>query len=500
MFDVYVSGASPRRLVTLEFPSPSTHRLYIMSELSRRHFIRTAGAFTLGFGGLYQLAGCAVVQPATWKEAADRFGPLVSDPDRIMDLPDGFSYRIISRWGDEMDDGLLVPGRADGMAAFSGPDGSTILVRNHEINHNAGTDQGPWGPDNERLGRMDAGMLYDPGTNGARPCMGGTTTLVYDTRTERVMTQYLSLAGTARNCAGGPTPWNSWITCEETVVRAGDGLLADHGYNFDVPASAEISPVRPVPLKAMGRFNHEAVAVDPASGIVYQTEDRSDGLLYRFIPDVPGELARGGRLQALAVSDRGGLDTRNWESREIEPGNALPVEWIDLEDVDAPDDDLRIRGFEKGAARFARGEGMWYGNDAVYFACTNGGEARKGQIWKYEPSSSEARSGETTDPGRLTLFIEPNDGAIIDNADNLTVAPWGDLIVCEDGSGDQFLVGVTPDGALYRFARNASGDSELAGATFSPDGTTLFVNIQREGLTLAITGPWRSRGDAPGMS
>lgn len=464
-----------------------------MSDLSRRNFIRTAGAFALGFGGLYQLAGCASSRPAAWREAADRYGPLVPDAGGVMDLPDGFTYRIISRRGDEMDDGFLVPGRPDGMATFSGPDDSTILVRNHEVNYSAGPDEGPWGPGNERFGRMDAGMLFDRGTEAGQPCMGGTTTLVYDTGSGRVIRQYLSLAGTIRNCAGGPTPWDTWITCEETVVRADDELLVDHGYNFEVPASAEISLARPIPLKAMGRFNHEAVAVDPASGIVYQTEDRGDGLIYRFIPDVPGELARGGRLQALAVSGRRGVDTRNWESDHIEPGDVLAVEWIDMDAVDSPDDDLRIRGFEKGAARFARGEGMWYGNDAVYFACTNGGEARKGQIFKYEPSDLEGQPGETSNPGRLTLFVEPNDGAVIDNADNLTVAPWGDLIVCEDGSGEQFLVGVTPDGALYKFARNASGDSELAGATFSPDGTTLFVNIQNEGLTLAITGPWRSR-------
>ena len=134
---------------------------------------------------------------------------------------------------------------------------------------------------------------------------------------------------------------------------------------------------------------------------------------------------------------------------------------------------------------------MWYGNDAIYFACTNGGEARKGQIWKYIPGSIDGHSGSTGNTGRLSLFVEPNDGAIIDNADNLTVAPWGDLIVCEDGSGEQYLVGITPEGSLYQFARNASGDSELAGATFSPDGTTLFVNIQHKGWTLAITGPWR---------
>ena len=138
---------------------------------------------------------------------------------------------------------------------------------------------------------------------------------------------------------------------------------------------------------------------------------------------------------------------------------------------------------------------MWYGRGAVYFVCTSGGRAKKGQIWRYLPSPHEGTPEEARDPGTLELFVEPNDGGLIDNADNLTVAPWGDLILCEDGGGEQFVVGVTPRGGIYKFGRNAQSDSEFAGATFSPDGSTLFVNIQSPGLTLAITGPWkRSRG------
>jgi secreted PhoX family phosphatase len=241
----------------------------------------------------------------------------------------------------------------------------------------------------------------------------------------------------------------------------------------------------------MGRFNHEAVAVDPDSGVVYQTEDAQDGLIYRFIPNVPEQLAAGGRLQALAVVDQPSLDTRNWDEQTVAPGTELAVTWVDMNNVEAPENDLRLRGFADGAARFARGEGMWYGNDAVYFACTNGGRAKKGQIWRYVPSSDEGTHEEANNPGRLSLFIEPNNGALVDNADNLTVAPWGDLILCEDGSGDQNLVRVTPGGEISRFGHNAVSNSEFAGATFSPDGSTLFVNIQGNGLTLAIVGPWQ---------
>ena len=153
-----------------------------------------------------------------------------------------------------------------------------------------------------------------------------------------------------------------------------------------------------------------------------------------------------------------------------------------------------MRGHAMGAALFARGEGMWYGLDAIFFACTNGGSAKKGQVWRYRPSPYEGTEKEEKAPGGLDLYVEPNDGELVDNADNLTVSPWGDVVLCEDGSGEQFVRGVTPDGKVYSLAYNALNDSEFAGAVFSPDGRALFLNIQRPGITLAITGPWdRSR-------
>jgi uncharacterized protein len=457
--------------------------------ITRRNFLRSAGAVTLGFTGLHRLLAAAPLAPGSIR-LIDRFGPLHPDPNGLMDLPNGFSYSIISRTGDAMSDGFVVPAAPDGMAAFAGPQGLTILVRNHEVSSDSGGERGAFGATNEHASRLTAEQFYDPGFNG-QPRLGGTTTVVYDTRKQEVVRQYLSLAGTIRNCAGGPTPWNTWVTCEETIERANATCARDHGYNFEVPASAEPKLAEPVPLKDMGRFNHEAIAVDPASGIVYETEDRSDGLIYRFIPDEPGKLQAGGRLQALAVVDRPGLDTRNWGAiRMVDPGKPLTVQWIDLDDVESPEDDLRYRGFASGAARFARGEGMWYGRGAIYFACTNGGYANKGQIWKYVPSPNEGKPEESRQPGRLELFVEPNDGTLVENADNLTMAPWGDLIVAEDGSEDQFLIGVTPEGEVYKFARNTLNTSEWAGATYSPDGSTLFVNIQNPGITLAITGPW----------
>lgn len=305
--------------------------------------------------------------------------------------------------------------------------------------------------------------------------------MVYNERSQELELQYLSLAGTVRNCAGGPTPWGSWLTCEETYASREEGEYEqDHGYVFEVPASAEITPAKPVALKEMGRFNHEAVAVDPDTGIVYETEDRHDGLIYRYIPNQPGKLSAGGKLQALAIKGQKSFDTRNWEQVTIEPGKPLDTEWIDLKEVDSPVDDLHLRGFEQGAARFARGEGMWYGNKEVYFACTNGGKEKQGQVFRYIPAS-----------GKLELFAEPNDKNLLRHCDNLTVAPWGDVVLSEDNESPR-VVGITPQGEIFHLAQNVGFDSELAGVVFSPSGKTLFVNIQHEGLTLAITGPWNS--------
>lgn len=460
--------------------------------VSRRQFLAQSTAFALGFQGMHTLfARNAWASPRT-SALVEGFGPLKADPAGILDLAEGFSYQVISRRGDIMNDGLRVPGAQDGMCAFAGPDGKTLLVCNHELS-NDDVGNGGFGDQYELLSHLDPVKLYDGG-HGKTPGLGGTTTLVYDTRIGTLEHRYLSLAGTARNCAGGPTPWQSWISCEETTQLADAIHAQDHGWCFEVPALASAAPVVPVPLTGLGRFNHEAIAVDPRSGVVYLTEDRPDGIFYRFIPKAPGKLAEGGRLQALVIHDERACDTRNWEgSARIAPGMVLRTTWMDLRHTDSPEDDLRLRGFDQGAARFARGEGIWYADGVVYFACTNGGAAYRGQIWKYTPSTHEGTVQESKQPGALELFVEPNDGGLIDNADNLTVSPWGDLIVCEDGSGEQFLVGIRPDGNIYKLARNATpGNSEFAGVTFAPDGTTLFVNIQHEGLTLAIKGPWQT--------
>ncbi len=456
---------------------------------SRRDFLRQTGLYSAAFFGLRSLVSSPLHAALKDGNALRGFGPLQDDPQNLLRVAQGFTRTAFSFAGEEMDDGLLVPGKHDGMAAFAGPDGLTLLVRNHEL-ESAWLDGSPFGPDNGRFGRVDASRVYDRG-HSRRPCLGGTTTLVFDTATQTFKGHHLSLAGTQRNCAGGPTPWGTWITCEEVNAEREPDEEQYHGYNFEVAPSAEPGLVEPVPLRDMGRFRHEAVTVDPVSGAIYETEDLGDGLLYRFLPHEPGKLARGGRLQALAVTGIDQADTRNWPGTPGFPiGQPLVVEWIDLENVDSPVLDLRHRGRAAGAAVFARGEGAWWGDGAGYFAMTNGGRNTMGQIFKYTPSPHEGTPAEATHPGTLELFAEPNDTGLLSNCDNLCIAPWGDLIVCEDTNGTCRIVGITPAGEYYVIADNPTPNRELAGACFSPDGSTLFVNVQNPGYTVAITGPW----------
>lgn len=446
---------------------------------NRRDFLRTVGWASLALLGLPRAGRAA--------EA------LVPDPARLLELAPGFSYRVIARTGDEMSDGLLTPGSPDGMGTFVGPRGRVILVRNHE--QIAGPNAfGPFGEKLERLARVARDRLYDVGPDGV-PQSGGTTTLLYDPATGRVESSWLSLGGTTRNCAGGVTPWGSWLSCEEFSVRAGGPFNRDHGFVFEVPATSEpaLTPARP--LLALGRMNHEAAVVDPASGVVYLTEDREESLFYRLLPEVPGELARGGKLQALRLR-HGPSDTRNWKgSPQFQPAKTFEVDWVTLDGVDSLEDDLRLRGHaEKSAALFARGEGIWASRAGIFFACTTGGPALRGQIFRYVPSEREGQSGESVRPGTIELFLETDAASDLHNPDNLTIAPWGDLFVCEDGGGNDGLVRIDPRGNLATIARNTYTRSELTGVCFSPDGATLFVNLQQPGITLAITGPFRRHG------
>ena len=437
--------------------------------LNRRNFIGATGA---AFSGLL-LNGCTG-RSAPLTSAPSSFadyGPLVPDPAGMLDLPRGFSYRLLSSLGNAMTDGCTVPDKADGMGCFSLGNDEVVLIRNHELV-----------PADDAGGTLAKGF----GTRDGAIVPGGTTSIVLDATTLEVKREFRSLAGTIRNCSGGITPWGSWLTCEEAPTgpgqRFGEGLAENHGWVFEVPANAT-GLIDAVPLKAMGRFNHEAACVDPRTGIVYLSEDRDDSVLYRFVPTTPGRLGDGGLLQAMVVE--GLSDTRNWTSADMAVGSRHTVRWIDCDDVGSPNDDLRSRAAAKGAAVVARGEGIHTGTDEIFVCSTNGGQRKLGQIFRLVP-------GTGGEPDQIELFFESQSKDQFNYGDNLTVGPNGHLIVCEDQYTevvDNHLRGITPDGRAYTLGRLRM-QTELAGGCFSPDGKWFFVNAYSPTRTLAITGPW----------
>lgn len=434
-----------------------------MTSIDRRVFLsrsaRLMGGGLSAFAAL-QLTGC---QRAEGGNALVGYGPL-EDAGPDLALPAGFQYRVFGVQGSTMSDGRPTPPLHDGMAAFALPNGIVRLIRNHEVGSGAAPG--------------DPARAYD------RLAGGGTTSLEINAARELVR-DFVSLSGTVRNCAGGPTPWQSWITCEEDFRDERQGFQQRHGYVFDVPVQAE-EQVQAEPLRALGRFVHEAVAVDPASGIIYETEDQSQAGFYRFVP--AGSYTAGrrpnlasGKLQMLAVRDRPQYDTGNGQA----PGAVLPVSWVDIADPDPAGaiaaDAVFRQGWAQGGARFARIEGCWYDAGAIYFSCTSGGDAGLGQIWRHRPAAER---------GDLTLVFESPNREVLKNPDNICTTPRGAIVLCEDSAGPCLIRGLTTDGEIFDFARNIANDSELAGACFSPDGETLFVNIQGSGQTLAIWGPW----------
>lgn len=432
--------------------------------------------------------------------ASDGFGPLVPDPNGLLDLPAGFSYRTFGRGpngsipGDPMIglDGTNwgpTPAAHDGMASFVGPRGTTILVRNHENSISSSDANGVPVPMDLRYDRGDGGFVR-----------GGTTTLVIDGE-NNLVASWPSIGGTIRNCAGGRTPCGSWLTCEETTITPETDPRATkrHGYIFEVPASAT-GPVTPVALAAMGRFSHEAACVDPETGVVYETEDDGSSLLYRFVPAEPGNLVAGGVLEALRLKDF--PDGVNTGGGSFPVGTPFECEWVPIANPDPSSSETptRVQGASLGAAVIRRGEGIWWSttDQSAYVVSSSGGEAGRGQVFKYSPR------GGSQGGGTLELFIEAPSGNDNDPnvpwaaPDNITVAPWGDLVLCEDGAGSEYLWIVSRERGVYRFAKNALNGSEFAGATFAPNGRTLFVNIQSPGITYAITGPFRPLHSTPG--
>jgi secreted PhoX family phosphatase len=462
-------------------------------DVTRRRFVQggaaVGGGIALG-GPIAALASRADAAPAVG------YGPLQPTPELdsgelYLELPPGFRYRIISRQNDPMDDGNPTPGIFDGTAAYKGPHGTTILIRNHENRSRPG----------EIECKVPLSNRYDQDPN----VRGGNTKLVVS-KQRKVLESFAVLGGTHTNCAGGVVPWGSWITCEE-IFNYGSvennttpGTGVPHGYSFEVPADAD-GPIDPLPILDAGRFSHEACTW--LDGVLYETEDRGNAAFYRFIPKKKpkeyGDLASfGGTLQALVVNGR-----PNFDMNTANPGESYTVSWVTIEEPNPIQDTVRTEAQAKGAAIFDRTEGAWTAGDRIYFDCTTGGEAQLGQLWEYKP---QGKNG-----GRLKLIYESTSIDDLEGPDNLVVVPQtGHVWLQEDASDEQYIRGVTRNGKIYDFAKTALNHTEFCGGTFSPDGKTFFVNQQGdradpdgnvstdpgptlEGLTYAIWGPF---GDA----
>ena len=474
-------------------------RMRLPEDHQEPHELTRKGALLRGAGAIAGLSVGAQVMAATGaetalaagvREAASRvhkpgYGPLVHHTGE-MSLPAGFHVTAFGAAGSPMSDGILTPTCHDGTTCVGAGAHRVRLLRNHE-GYDIGRSLGP-------------AKAYD------RVAQGGVTTSLFDTRLGVLVESALVLNGTDNNCNGGPTPWSSWLSCEESTVGPGEGYEKKHGYVFEVPFSSR-EPVDPVPITAMGRFEHEACAIDPRTGIIYMTEDNGDPAdgFYRYIPDVPGKLHRGGKLQMLAVEGR----SRYITYRNQKVGRTLECEWVDIANPDPSDaedhpDAVFEQGVAQGAAQFMGLEGAHWSKGSVYFVASEAGDADEGQIWRYTPVGH--------DKGKLTLLYESRKASVLDQPDSLAVSPRGGIVVCEDGDGEDvnggtnYLRCLTPAGHIETFARNdqpmdlhqwdneaplgAIGRSEWSGATYSPDGRWLFVHLQYPGKTYAITGPW----------
>jgi secreted PhoX family phosphatase len=450
----------------------------------------------LGLAGTPDVSAHALAQ---YNQAAG-FGDLVPDPKGRLALPEGFQYAEISPAGSELSNGGLVPDWHDGSAAFPGPDGNIFLVRNHEITYEPNDDP--------RILPVPSTTPYD------KEALGGTTTVVV-APDRTVVESFVSSSGTLSNCAGGSTPWGTWLTCEETTSQ----LLLDedeittalpHGYVYEVDPSDPEGALSRTPITGMGTFAHEAAGVDPDTGIVYLTEDgetdavfmdpskdTGGSFLYRYVPvdttPEPGALQKGGKLEALkAVTPPASND-----ADLLDIDDALGVTWIEVDTVNTNAD-----ANAKGALRFNRLEGASFAAGTLWFCDTNGGEQRLGQIFRYTPATNTL---ELFYEGEDSAGLEQTDGGIdyarLESPDNITVSPWGDVFVAEDGGGVNRIIGFTPEGESYVMALHnipyptleeeglpINFQSEVTGPTFSPDGQTLFFNVQYPGTTFAVWG------------
>jgi secreted PhoX family phosphatase len=461
-------------------PQNAVSRRYVLTRSAAGVGIALAG----DFGGLFGVSPVSA-KGRRAKLGAPGYGPLVDDPARLLALPAGFSYTIVAQSGaTRLDSGEPTPSDPDGNACFVRRHGNgSVLITNHEV---SGGEPYP-------VPRVP-GFVYDPAAGG------GTTTTEVDRRGRRVR-QYVSLAGTQNNCAGGRSPWHTWLSCEEAESLRGQ--TKPHGYVFEVDPYDQDANRDPQPIKALGRYAHEALVIDPAAGTIYLTEDAGNpnGLLYRWTPpEAALPLGHGvlkslpadaGVLEALKATTLAGFHVPDL-SVATEPGTTYRAGWVTVPDRDAATVPIRRQLANTQVTRSRKLEGMWWGDGGAYFVCsfarfTDGSVGQHdGQIWFIDPQ-------EETLELKLRFAYTPLDqDGDPDGPDNITVSAHGGLMIAEDGEGRSHLVGATDRGEAFFFARNDDpGDSEFAGPTFSHDKTTLFANIQSPGYVFAIRGPFR---------
>lgn len=389
------------------------------------------------------LASLPSLLPACSLECDRSQLPFELDPDGLLDLAAGLSYVVIGREGDVMSDGFRMPSRPDGMGCVQ-RDGRLILMRNHELHAGPAQITASDEPIPEAFVPMET---------------GGVTRLVVDPDTLELLESNLVLTGTQDNCSGGMTELG-WLSCEESREPG-------HGFVFlcDVDA-AEVAP--PVQLAFLGQFNHEAAAMDPRTGAIYLTEDETDSCFYRWLPTDPTAPLAEGRLQVLVV-----LDEPRARTTRYEQGSSRSIDWIDVPDAAV----VRRASQDMGAAVFVRGEGAHYHDGSVFFSCTEGGPIDAGQVFRVH-----------IDDALLEAVLVSTDAEAFNSPDNLTLSPDGTLWVTEDAECQCLLHAFTPDGVAFVLARGVEVENELAGVCVSPDGRTVFLNLQKSGVTVAIRG------------